>query len=443
MPSLSDIVSITITTATAAVTQAGFGTPLITGPNAAFAERARSYTSLTALAADFPATTGEYQCANAVFAQSPTVQKVIVGRFADKPTQRWAVTPVAANLTVYKLKIGAANGTVSEVSYTSDGTATVTEIISGLKTAIDLLGLAVTVSDQTTFMRIVANVAGAWFTVESTTSPISNLLVEQDHATANVSTNLDAIKNENNEWYCILHSFNSTADIAAISTWAEANTKLFMATDQNTRIITVATGSDSTTSAAVAKAAAMNRTSIWYHPSTAGFVAAALAGKCLPLQPGEETWRFKTLSGPTAVVLTDTHITNLEAKNCGYYQNMAGVNVTAEGKVSSGTFIDIIRGRDWLQARMQERIYSRLVNAKKIPYTDAGIAVIEAEVRAQLADGVAVGLLSDNPAPTVQVPKASSVSSIDKAARVLNNVKFDAVLAGAIHKVSISGTIAV
>jgi hypothetical protein len=139
--------------------------------------------------------------------------------------------------------------------------------------------------------------------------------------------------------------------------------------------------------------------------------------------------------------LTTTESLNARNKDANTYEAIAGVNITREGTMASGEFIDVIRGVDWLHARLQERIYSRLVNLDKIPFTDAGIAIIEAEVRAQLQTGIDNGFLTANPAPTVTVPLAADVSANDKASRLLPDIEFTAYLAGAVHKVQIDGVV--
>lgn len=435
---LSDIVTVNITTEGPQVTRAGFGTALILAADTPvdFTERVRTYSNMTAITEDFAADTGTYLMASRHFSQNPKPVSVMVGRLALKPTQRWAVTPVASNSTVYSMKV---NGTT--VSYTSDASATVTEIIAGLKTEIDALSLAITVSDQTTYMRIVANTAGDFFSIESL--DITLLGVAQDHADPGYATDLDAIALENSTWYAILNPFNSAASVAAIAGWAESNEKLFIAQTQDSAVATIASGSDTSSIAYTLKNSAYVRTTLHYHPQTSAFLDGGLAGACLPLDPGSETWMFKTLAGVPAVNMTDTQATNVLTKNCGTYQTIAGVNITREGKVSSGTYVDIVRGRDWLRATMSEDIFAYLAGANKVPFTDRGIAGIEGKVRARLRIAVDQGLLSDNPAPTVTVPLAADVSAADKAARTLNNVTFDAVLAGAIHKVTINGVVTV
>jgi len=115
--------------------------------------------------------------------------------------------------------------------------------------------------------------------------------------------------------------------------------------------------------------------------------------------------------------------------------------MAAEGTVGSGDWIDTTRGVDWLKSRMGERIITALANAKKVPYTDTGAVVLETEVRAQLQDGVDVGLLRSDPKPTVTIPSVASQSTSNRQARYFPNITFAAQLAGAVHKVGVSGTV--
>lgn len=438
---LSDIVTVTITSESAAVEQAGFGMPIILAPDTpvGFTERVRFYTSMTDVAVDFATTTATYKMAARVLGQNPRPPTIAVGRLANKPTQRWAITPTASNSTLYQMRV---NGTL--VEYTSDGTATVTEIIAGLKAEIDALSLGITVSDQTTYMRIVANTAGAFFSVEVLDTSL--LALAQDHADPGLAADLAAIALEDSSWYALLFGFNSKACVDAISDFAEANKKIFIAQTQDSAVVTLSDGSDtggSQTVAGLLKADTKFRTALIYSEKTDSFADCAWAGVVLPLDPGSETWAFKTLAGSTVSTLTATQRTNALAKYCNVYESIAGRSVTNKGTVSGNEWVDFIRFRDWLEARMAEGIFGALAASKKIPYTDAGIAVIEGIVRSVLQAGIAAGGLSDSPAPTVTVPRAADVSAGDKASRTLNNVKFDAVAAGAIQAVNISGVISV
>lgn len=80
--SLSEIVNITITKETKGVSRVGFGTPMIVGPNATFADRVGFYTDLASLAADLTNGTSdpEYKAAAAILAQNPRVVRFAIGK---------------------------------------------------------------------------------------------------------------------------------------------------------------------------------------------------------------------------------------------------------------------------------------------------------------------------------------------------------------------------
>jgi hypothetical protein len=116
--------------------RAGYGIPLILSPNVAWAERVRSYTSLSGVASDFGATTPEYLAAQSIFSQNPKPTKIMIGRLANKPTVAWKITVSSVlNLTAYSVQIGTQTAT-----YTSDANATNDEIADGLAAAITALG---------------------------------------------------------------------------------------------------------------------------------------------------------------------------------------------------------------------------------------------------------------------------------------------------------------
>lgn len=184
------------------------------------------------------------------------------------------------------------------------------------------------------------------------------------------------------------------------------------------------------------------------NPDSNAYMSVGAAVKCLSYQSGSETWAYKSLGGLTPSDFSATHEALLEAANLNYYETLAGLNVTRNGKVKAGEWIDIIRFRDWLENDMRVRVATVLLSNPKIPYTDGGIALIKAAMIASLMQGQVNGGISDTtvatdgsliPGFSVSVPAAASISAADKAARVLNNCKFEAYLSGAIHVVKILG----
>ena len=329
-------VQITITRETAALTQAGFGLPLIVGTSAAvnYAE----CTSLTeVVAAGFANTTEVYKMANAVFSQSPRPPKVAVIGFAD---------------------------------------------------AVD------------------------------------------------IATNMNTLVQTRNDWYFLLCETKTIANITALATWAEANKKLYFAQPDATVAQTI-------TLAEIAR----DRTALIYHQDHTKYADAAWVGRCAPTQPGSITWKFKTLSGVTPAQVTTTEIGNLHAANVNTYVQKYGVNQTSEGKVTSGEYIDVMRGVDFIEARLAEGISRLLFISPKVPYDVRGIALVLAEVEAVMKLGVSNDIIAvdedENGIYEVTVPDINDIPANEKSNRNLPDVRFKFTLEGAIHTLQVFGTVSV
>lgn len=431
--SLADIVSVSIVATSPGITQAGFGTPLILAVNASWTERVRFYTDISGVGDDFAETTPEYLAASAIFAQNPRPERLAIGRCANKPTQKRTITPTVANSTAYTIRVGEVSFT-----YTSDGSATAAEIVAGLIALINAGTDNLTATGSTTLI-LTANSAGLWDDVEVADPTLLSLV--EDHADPGVTADLNAILNEDTTWYAVVSLFNSQLVVEAIAAWVETNKKFFAYATQDVPCEQVAEVS-ATDVAKSLKDDALGRSAGIYHRSNGEFADAAWVGRVLPYDPGSETWAHKTLAGVSPVRLTATQRTNLLAKNLTVYETNAGRNGTFEGKVAGGEWIDVVRFIDWLTARIQERVYALISDAAnpKIPYTDRGINQIAGVVRATLAEGVDVGGLESY---QVQVPKAKDADPDDKAARILRGLTFTGVLAGAIHRAVIRGTVTV
>lgn len=427
--SLSEIVDVTITRETATVTQQGFGTGLILAAHAFWPERVRYYATLSALVADGFASTSEvYKAAAKVFAQSPAPKRLAVGR---RQVDEIDITITVQNSTAYVVTI---NGTA--YTYTSDASATEQEIVDGLIAAI--AASPVTGSDGgANTLTITADTLGVGFGVAVS----SNMTIGTATAVNTIAEDLAAIQLEQGDWYGFVLTDRSSASQQAAALWAEASGKVFFAASEEANVADQTAAADSTTLAHILSAADYERSFGVYHDDAdAAYPDAAAMGWALAHDPGTYTMALKSLASVAVVSLTETQSTNVRAKNFNSYELVGGQNILREGVVASGEFLDTIIGIDWLQARITERVFARLVSALKIPFTDAGVAVIEGEVRAQLKEGVDRGFLSSF---TVTVPLVKDVSNVNRAARTLPDVKFTAVLAGAIHKTVITGVVTV
>lgn len=186
-----------------------------------------------------------------------------------------------------------------------------------------------------------------------------------------------------------------------------------------------------------------NRTAVIYNSSAATkYIGGAMWGRMLPETPGAATYHLKELPGQLPDSLTDGQISILGDKNVNFYHTYGGRNVLENGIMAGGEFIDIIIGSDFIQARMQEAIYGTLVNSKKIPFTNAGLDLIVAEMEAVLLRAERLGILADG-SSAVTRPDVRDIPFNDRAARCVTGIEFTGIFAGAAHKICIQGTVTV
>lgn len=346
---LKDIVSVNITRETTSVAVAAFNVPLILSTFAASKTttaftRARSYGSLKELTDDgWASTDAVYKMANAIFAQNPSVSRVVVGR--------------------------------------------------------------------------------------------------ADSGDTDVAASLAAIQAEDNSWYGLVADQAFEDDFADIAAWVEANKKLgfYWTTDAD-----VPDATKTTDIASTLKGLSYDRAVVIWHPTPAtgaDYPDAAWMGEGFPFDPGSSTWAYKTLKGVSPDNVSGKE-TTLQNKNCNYYSEVGGVNITQEGKVASGEWIDIIIGTDWIEARLRESVYGAFVNNRKVPYDDNGIGMVKGLVKGVLCEAGNMGILQID-SIEVTAPKYAEIPQADRIARKLPKVKFRALYQGAIQRVAIEGSISV
>lgn len=422
MTQLTDIIDIQISRETAAVAQTNFNVPLFISSHLNFVERARTYSSLLAVAADFAPTDTAYIAATRLFGQALKPANIIIGR-RQIPGVTLNITTVTP-ATSYVLTV---NGT--PLTYTSIPDDTAEDIILGLKGAYDVAPVAgVTFTDNNDGTATLAS------TVDWAVKVSGNMATAAQPATESWSTTVDAVQAADDTWYALAIESHVPADVLAVAANIEAKKKIFGTSSAALNV----KGSDETDIFSQLKDLAYQRTfGIWSADADSTFPECAWIGYQLQEQPGSNTWTYKTLSGFSVSRLSDTESKNIQAKNGSTYESVGGLNTTVSGKMFGGEWIDVMVFVDWLEQRMKERLWFRMANSKKIPYTAAGAAIIEAEIRAQLNDGIRAGGLAESPSPIVTVPDVLSVSANMRAQRIFEGITFEARLAGAIHFVKI------
>lgn len=427
MTVLTDIIEINISRETAAVAQTNFNVPMFISAHTRFSERARTYSSLTAVGEDFQPSDSAYIAAQKLFGQTLKPSQIVIGR---RLVPSSTVSISGATAGTYTLTIND-----QPYNYVATGSDTTITIAAGLKTAYNVTPITgVTVTDNLDGTLTVASAVG--YSLEVT----SNMTSANQPSVESWVTTINEITVVNNAWYALMIESHVEADVLAVAAQIEGMKKVFATSSQSADIKTTST----TDTFSKLEALGYQRTfGLWSATADTEFPEAAWVGYQLQEQPGSNTWAYKALSGVTVSSLSDTESTNIHNKSASTYEQVGGLNSTIGAKMFGGEWIDVMIFVDWLEARMKERLWSRMANSKKIPYTSAGAAIIEAEIRAQLNDGIRVGGLAASPAPTVEVPDVLSVSVNARAQRIFEGITFEARLAGAIHFVKIAGTVTV
>lgn len=436
---LDQLVNLSITTATKTPSKRGFGTPLIVAYHNAWADLSREYSQPSEMLSDgFTANDWAYRAAVTVKSQNPAPKTFKVGRRTTAPdrTVRW--TPL--NTTedyVYSFNVVNPSGTSTAISYTVPSSATVASICTAVQALVNAIS-GIDCSDDTTHISITATTPGDDFRITGMPTATHATLEDVTAAPGTLATELTNIANEDGDFYGVCIDSTGHAENAATAAWAEARKIIFIPVTVDSEV-----GDSGVTDCTMStlQASSYARSGPWYHHEFGSTLGAGLLGVMLPTTPGSATWAFKTIAGVEVSPLSVAQTNAIEAKGGNHYHSVGGIGITFPGYSSSGEYFDVTRLVDWTYARIQERILFLLANQKKVPFTNAGAAMVQGEVGGVLQQGVDNGGYAKDPPFTVTAPDVNDVSASDRASRNLPSVEFTARLAGAIHTLDITGVV--
>lgn len=202
-----------------------------------------------------------------------------------------------------------------------------------------------------------------------------------------------------------------------------------------------------TDDATVINASGLRRTVLFYCDATEDVPVpvAALVGETAGLPAGSFTYKNLVLSGVPAQELTDAEIEAIHKKGGITFVQKAGDNVTSEGKLAGGEYIDVIDCEDYIIQQLTYRTQKLLNNANKVPYDNNGIAMLESVAVDVLQDAYNQGMIAidadGNPDYGIAYALREDTKEADRSNRLYLGGNFHFALAGAIHEVEITGTI--
>jgi hypothetical protein len=267
---------------------------------------------------------------------------------------------------------------------------------------------------------------------------------------------LTAMAAENPLFYGVIVCESTNANQQLVAAWVEANSRLCALASADSTI----PSATQTDIAYLCQQAGYKRTMVFYDPlANAGAAGDDNVDACMigqqfgaaGLQPGSQNWAYKSLASAVPwAYQSDQNVAYVIGKNASAYISVSGVSIVRGGTNAFGGYMDVEWGLDWLQARIQQRVFGALTTNAKIPFTDAGIGTVVGQINAALQEAVANQLLGSpglnaagNPIPpfVVTAPLASAVYGASKASRTLPNVAFTAYLQGAINIVQVNGVV--
>ena len=446
----SDIVNVVITSTSVGVTQRSFGIPQVIGYHTNWMDTYRVY-SLGTISADliadgFTVYDPIYRACTAIGRNTPKTKQVVVGRLLTAFDQTFELTVKAAAAEedrVLAFNVISPAGATTSISYTVQSGDTTTDIA----TAVAALITAITDITSTSALAVIscaADNSGEMWYLDSLDIDMFDFV--ETTADSNLVTEESTIYTAYSDTYgLLLADPNSNARVTALAAAIETQERVLGYTTHDTL---VGDGTSTTDVFYTLNAASYYQTYGIYSTDQDAYAAACWMGSVFPIAPGATTWAYKTLPGVTADSLSTTFKAAVEAKSGNYYDSDLG---TVDGKMAAGEWIDIIRGRDWTTARLRTRIGTLIKSAseagRKIPFNQKGADAVGKEVQAQMNEGVAATYFTDDPEPIVTVPDVndtSQITDINRQARTLPGVSFEARLAGAIQIVDpLNGIISV
>ncbi|EFR0353755.1 DUF3383 family protein [Salmonella enterica] len=394
MANLSRLFSVKIGRQTTAAQYGVFGVGIILAPGAAFFglkystyesakienfnDLYRVYTSADDAASD--GMSGDNLLAvQAYFSQSPSPDTLVVGDFSaaySKTMIRLTGVPVAGAPAATKATIGYVKG--GEYRYAKfNGTA--------------WSGSAGATAD------IVADSgAEGQFLVDGRIVYLEGAEVIHKSSTAlssAVSSAVAAIKNQYNKFFMSMTTSRDLSIQKAIADWTESQidkmavfiddySSSTWATDSITKYI-----HDKNMAGSFAVSTKREK----------NFLDAALAGRCLVMQPGSETWALKTLNAAQADDFTETDYQKIQALNGNTFEDYgSGITVTYPGTCGDGESIEVVRFCYWQADRMQKDLATLFVNRNKIGHDMPGYEVVCNKMESSLKAGQTAGGIIEN-----------------------------------------------
>lgn len=445
------------------------------------AERARAYTSLASVLADWAGTTEVAKAATAFYGQTPTPTDFVVQMCFE--TAQPATLTGGAHDDLATL-VGNITGS-GALSITIDGTLVEVTTLD-LSGVADLDAAAVAIEASITAANGAAAICdvshtGKQFEVVSLTTGVASTITFGEGTAAEylglaqhqarksdgiavespvtalgvaLAMGIQTVGLVTHKKYRDVISGGTGETTLEIAQWAEASKRIFC----NTTNALVAMDSQTTTDVgSVLKAASLRFSLTSFSKNSALYPSASVFGRAASVNfsgiGAALTLNLKQMPGITAENLSPGEFAALRGKNISAVVQIGkSINAYTDSRMANGSWLDTTHGLMWLENRAETDMFNLLYQSStKVPYTQAGInstvSTLDRSLQAAVRNGLCgPGFLSDGTylpeGYDITAVELADVSAGDKSNRIYKGLSFRMVGAGALHEVEVSGSFA-
>jgi hypothetical protein len=274
---------------------------------------------------------------------------------------------------------------------------------------------------------------------------VSKLAVGKVNLAGTLSDEMDALVAEESStgipWYGADLSSFVQANIQDVAAWAESSEKLYIAQTSDAAVLAGTAGNV----AEILAGFLYTRTALIYHGPPLERLALGWLSKKLGKDPdtGKTSWRRATVVGVAADDISSTEKATVQGNNGNTYLTEGGIPTTAKGWLCSGNPIDTRITRDWLKARLTERLVGMLVAVSNrnedLPYDQDGIDAVYHQVITFLSTGESLRHFQVGSKKLVK-PLIDDIDDATRASRKLT-MNGSVILAGSIEEIDLNITV--
>jgi hypothetical protein len=275
-----------------------------------------------------------------------------------------------------------------------------------------------------------------------------------------IGAELDAIYAYDNDWYWLTmtEEFRDLALLDTVMAWVDGKQKLFIIASNDADHEDPA----NTTALAPRNKGTRQRSAVFYHPTAAEYPDAAyiavLSRFDFDQRNSAYTGKFKKLVGITPANIASAAVqgatgfvpaigvSTATGHLANVYVDIGGINMTVEGTMLDGGFIDELHFADWLIARTEEELLSTLANQPgRIPYTNKGMQILLGAVEGVMNRANIAGAIADVEDPgtgelrsafEITTERVEDVPATQRRQRIAPPVDVQFRYAGAVHYAS-------